>query len=61
MSQYPSHFDRPADDTINPVKTSEKPPLDNGSAESYGKQEDAVFGEIVEGGPNYRNVGFQTI
>lgn len=23
-------------------------------------QTDAVFGEVVEGGPNYRNVGFHT-
>ncbi|KAI8930973.1 hypothetical protein NX059_011985 [Plenodomus lindquistii] len=57
MSPYPTHYTGQND--IVPVhSTGEKPPLESDSERGHGVVEDAVFGEVVEGGPNYRNVGY---
>ncbi|KAL6707066.1 hypothetical protein ACN47E_004818 [Coniothyrium glycines] len=43
---------------IGQVGSNEKPPSGHDAGRRPSIVEDAVFGEVVEGGPNYRNVGW---
>ncbi|KAH9878114.1 hypothetical protein J1614_003331 [Plenodomus biglobosus] len=58
MSPYPTHYTGQNEGDIVPTNSTEKPALDiDYEKQDRGVTEDAVFGEVVEGGPNYRNVG----
>lgn len=60
MSQHQSQFNRKTDEEIGQINSAEKPAILYESNHEHVVKEDAVFGEVVEGGPNYRNVGIWT-
>lgn len=56
MSGYPTHYADQEAGRIAPMSSEEKSQVEYGFESGHVVQRDAVFGDVVEGGPNYRNV-----